>query len=90
VEVPPTLDPVAFLRKHLEEGADADQLREMLRVFIERLMGAEVDAICNLGYGEVILERLNSWNGLRHRDFDTRAGTIDLAIPKLRGPRRVE
>jgi len=84
VEVPTTLDPVALLRKHLDEGGDGDLLREMIRVFAERLMAAEVDAVCNAGYGEVRSERLNSRNGLRHRDFDTRAGTIDLAIPKLR------
>jgi len=53
-------------------------------VFAERLMAAEVEAVCNAGYGEVSPDRLNSRNGLRHRDFDTRAGTIDLAIPKLR------
>lgn len=84
MEVPTTMDPVALLRKHLDEGGDGDLLREMLRVFAERLMAAEVDAICNAGYGEVSADRLNSRNGVRHRDFDTRAGTIDLAIPKLR------
>ena len=40
--------------------------------------------VCNAGYGEVTAERVNSRNGFRHRDFDTRVGTIDLAIPKLR------
>jgi putative transposase len=84
VEVPTKMDPVAWLRKYLDEGGDGDLLREMVRVFAERLMGAEVDAICNAGYGEVTSERLNSRNGLRHRDYDTRVGTIDLAIPKLR------
>jgi putative transposase len=84
VEVTTTMDPVAWLRKHLDEGGESDLLREMVRLFAERLMGAEVDAICNAGYGEVTSERLNSRNGLRHRDFDTRVGTIDLAIPKLR------
>ena len=42
------------------------------------------DAICGAGYGERSPERVNSRNGYRHRDFDTRAGTIDLAVPKLR------
>jgi transposase-like protein len=47
-------------------------------------MGAEADAICGAGYGERSPERVNSRNGYRHRDFDTRAGTLDLAVPKLR------
>jgi putative transposase len=83
VAVPTTMDPLAWLRKHLEED-DNDLLREMLTAFAERLMSAEVDALCNAGYGEVTPDRVNSRNGLRHRDFDTRVGTIDLAIPKLR------
>ena len=62
----------------------SDLLREMVKVFAERLMGAEVDALCNASYGEITPDRTNSRNGLRHRDFDTRVGTIDLAIPKLR------
>ena len=52
MEVPTTMDPLAWLRKHLEED-DNDLLREMLTAFAERLMSAEVDAICNAGYGEV-------------------------------------
>ena len=83
MEVPTTMDALAWLRKHLDEDG-TDLLREMVRVFAERLMAAEVDAICNAGYGEVTPDRVNSRNGLRHRDFDTRVGTIDLAIPKLR------
>jgi putative transposase len=83
VEVPTTMDPLAWLRKHLEEDG-SDLLRDMLQVFAERLMAAEVDAMCNAGYGEVTNDRVNSRNGVRHRDFDTRVGTIDLAIPKLR------
>jgi putative transposase len=83
VEVTTTMDPLSWLRKHLEEDG-SDLLREMVRVFAERLMAAEVDAMCNASYGEVSSERENSRNGLRHRSFDTRVGTIDLAIPKLR------
>ena len=52
--------------------------------FIHTLMGAEADALCGAGYGERSAERTNSRNGYRHRQFDTRAGTLDLAIPKLR------
>lgn len=47
-------------------------------------MAAEVDVMCNAGYGEVSSERTNSRNGYRPRQLDTRVGTIDLAIPKLR------
>ncbi len=83
MEVTTTMDPLAWLRKHLEADG-ADLLRDMVRVFAERLMAAEVDAVCNAGYGEVSSERVNSRNGVRHRGFDTRVGSIDLAIPKLR------
>ncbi len=83
MEVPNNMDAVAWLRKHLDDDG-SDLLRDMVKLFAERLMGAEVDALCNAGYGEITPERTNSRNGLRHRDFDTRVGTIDLAIPKLR------
>jgi transposase-like protein len=77
------MDALEWLRKHLEDDG-SDLLRDMVKVFAERLMGAEVDALCNASYGEITPDRTNSRNGLRHRDFDTRVGTIDLAIPKLR------
>jgi putative transposase len=77
------MDALEWLRKHLDDDG-SDLLREMVKVFAERLMAAEVDALCGAGYGEVSAQRTNSRNGLRHRDFDTRVGTIDLAIPKLR------
>jgi len=83
VEVTNNMDALEWLRKHLEDEG-SDLLREMVKVFAERLMAAEVDAVCNASYGEITPERTNSRNGLRHRDFDTRVGTIDLAIPKLR------
>ena len=56
----------------------------LLATFIHTLMGAEADALCGAGYGERSAERTNSRNGYRHREFDTRAGTFDVAIPKLR------
>jgi putative transposase len=61
-----------------------DVLRELLATFIHALMGAEADAVCGAGYGQRSSERTNSRNGYRRREFDTRAGTLDLAIPKLR------
>src|SRR5690349_10411891 len=65
-------------------SASPDLLRSMLSTFIQTLMGAEADALCGAGYGERSPDRVNSRNGYRHRDFDTRAGTLDVAIPKLR------
>ncbi len=59
-----------------------DVLRELLATFIHALMGAEADAVCGAGYGQRSSERTNSRNGYRYREFDTRAGTLDLAIPK--------
>ncbi|CAN3131754.1 Mutator family transposase [Mycobacterium sp. smrl_JER01] len=64
--------------------AHPDVLRELLATFIHTLMGAEADTLCGAGYGERSSERTNSRNGYRRREFDTRAGTLDLAIPKLR------
>ncbi len=79
----PSIDPARFLHEQLA-SASPDLLREMLSTFVSALMGAEADAVCNAGYGERSPERTNVRNGYRHRDFDTRAGTIDVAIPKLR------
>lgn len=78
-----TMDLMAWLRKQLEE-ADADLLREMVRTFAEALMGAEADAVCGAPYGARSRQRTNTRNGYRSRRWDTRSGTIDLAIPKLR------
>ena len=78
-----SLDALDWLRKHLEHD-EPDLVRDMVRSFAERLMSAEADALCGAGYGERSADRVNSRNGYRHRDFDTRAGTIDLAVPKLR------
>ena len=64
--------------------AHPDVLRELLSTFIHALMGAEADALCGAGYGERSSERTNSRNCYRQRRFDTRAGSLELAIPKLR------
>src|SRR5277367_4825817 len=60
-----------------------DVLRELLATFIHTLLGAEADALCGAGYGERSSERTNQRNGYRNRQFDTRTGSLDLAIPKL-------
>jgi len=79
----PSVDPARFVHDHLAQ-ASPDLLRELLGVFIDTLMGAEADAICGAEYGQRSVERVNVRNGYRHRDFDTRVGTMDVAIPKLR------
>jgi putative transposase len=56
----------------------------MVTTFAEALMSAEADAVCGAPFGERSGERVNTRNGYRHRPWDTRAGNIDLAIPKLR------
>jgi putative transposase len=56
----------------------------MVTTFAEALMGAEADAVCGAGYGERSDDRTNTRNGYRPREWDTRAGSISLAIPKLR------
>jgi len=66
------------------ESASPDVLREMIKGFAQRMMDADVEVRCNAAYGEVTPERVNSRNGYRRREWDTRAGTIELAIPKLR------
>jgi putative transposase len=78
-----SIDPVEFLHEQLA-SASPDLLRQMLSDFIQALMSAEADAACGAPYGVPSPERVTSRNGYRHRDFDTRAGTIDVAIPKLR------
>ncbi len=81
--VNPSIDPARLLEEQLAQ-ASPDLLRQMLQVFINTLLGAEADAVCGAAYGEVTEERVNRRNGYRHRDFDTRAGTLEVAIPKLR------
>jgi transposase-like protein len=77
------MDLQGWLRKRLEQ-ASPDLLRAMVQDFAEALMGAEADALCGASYGERSPERVNIRNGYRERPWDTRVGTIELAIPKLR------
>ena len=85
MNVPTTIDAAAWLGKYLE-GADGDQdlARAMLAAFAEALMSAQASMQCNAAYGERTDERENSRNGYRMRPWDTRVGSIDLAVPKLR------
>jgi len=79
----PSIDVTGWLEEQLAQ-ASPDLLRSMVLTFAEALMGAEADAVCGAGYGERSDQRTNTRNGYRRREWDTRAGTVDLAIPKLR------
>lgn len=80
---PTSIDPARFLHEQLAQ-ASPDLMRELLSTFIDALLSAEADAVCGAGWGQVSDDRVNRRNGYRHRDLDTRVGTIDVAIPKLR------
>ncbi len=79
----PMLSPARVLGQALSD-ASPDLMRELLATTINALLSAEADAVCGAEYGLVSPERVNSRNGYRHRDLDTRVGTIDVAVPKLR------
>jgi putative transposase len=67
-----------------EKGADADLLRQMIQFVAQRMMEMDVEGLCAAAYGERSPERANSRNGYRDRPWETRAGTVELKIPKLR------
>ena len=77
------MDLLELLRKRGVEG-DVDFLREALRVLVEEIMEAEVSLRIGAGYGERSPERVTQRNGYRSRAWDTRVGTMELQIPKLR------
>jgi putative transposase len=79
----PSIDPDLFLHEQLSQ-ASPDLMREMLTTFINSLLSAQADTVCGAEYGMRSSERSNRRNGYRHRDLDTRVGTLDVAIPKLR------
>ena len=72
------------LRTVLEKNSDADLLREMIGFAAQRLMELEVHGVTGAGHGERSPERINQRNGYRDRDWQTRAGAVELRIPKLR------
>jgi len=80
---PRIVDPAAVLGQALA-GASPDLMRHLLGTVINALLSAEADAVCGAEWGQPSPERVNRRNGYRHRDLDTRVGTIDVAIPKLR------
>ncbi len=72
------------LRTLLEKSSDADLLREMIGFTAQRLMEIEVEGLTGASHGERNPERINQRNGYRDRPWETRAGTVELRIPKLR------
>ena len=78
-----SIDPAEFLHEHLSQ-ASPDLLRELMQGFVNTLLSADADSVCGAAYGVRDAARTNSRNGYRHRDLDTRIGTLDVAIPKLR------
>jgi putative transposase len=80
---PHSVDPAGLLEQQLAD-ASPDLLRQMIATFANAMMSAQADQVCGAGYGERSPERTNRRNGYRAREWDTRAGTVELAIPKLR------
>ena len=77
-------DGMMTLRGLLEKSSDADLLREMIGFAAERLMALEVEGLTGAAPGERSPQRINHRNGYRDRVWETRAGTVELKIPKLR------
>jgi putative transposase len=80
---PYSLNPVRLLDQALCD-ASPDLMRHLLATVINVLLSTEADAVCGAEYGQPSTDRVNSRNGYRHRELDTRTGTVDVAIPKLR------
>ncbi len=80
---PHILDPARLLTEALGE-ASPDLMRNLLQTMINALLSADADAVAGAEWGKPSPERLTQRNGYRHRDLDTRVGTVDVAVPKLR------
>jgi putative transposase len=80
---PHDIEVTELLEQHLA-GASPDLLRQMIASFANAMMSAQADQACGAGWGERSDERTNRRNGYRAREWDTRAGTVELAVPKLR------
>lgn len=76
----PGIAPTRFLDEHLAK-ASPDLMRSMLKTFAEALMSAEADAVCDAGHNGRSEERTNHRNGYRDRRWNSRAGSVEVAIP---------
>jgi len=80
---PHMIDPARMLGQALSD-ASPDLMRHLLGTVVNSLLSVDADAVCGAEYGVASSDRVNHRNGYRHRELDTRIGTIDVAIPKLR------
>ncbi|PRQ10275.1 IS256 family transposase, partial [Corynebacterium sp. 13CS0277] len=80
---PYDIDPTTYVENLLTQSSP-DLMRQMLGDIINQLLSAQADTLCGAEYNVASADRTNSRNGYRHRELDTRVGTIDVAIPKLR------
>ena len=80
---PHIVDPAGLLGQALSD-ASPDLMRELLQTMINALLSADADAVCGAEWNARSAERTNHRNGYRHRPLDTRVGTVDVAVPKLR------
>lgn len=80
---PHHIDPTGYLEELLTQ-ASPDLMRQMLTDFINQILSAQADSVCGADYATVSPQRTNTRNGYRHRRLDTRVGSLDIAIPKLR------
>lgn len=76
--------PSIALSELVEKGADTDLVREMIQHVVQRVMDMDVENLCAAAYGERSSDRQNSRNGYRERLWETRAGAVNVKIPKLR------
>ena len=80
---PDIVDSATVVREALGD-ASPDRMRQLLQTIINSLLSAEADAVAGAEYGQPCPDRATQRNGYRHRDLDTRVGTVDVAVPKLR------
>ncbi|ANI91136.1 Transposase for insertion sequence element IS1081 [Dietzia timorensis] len=80
---PHIVDPAGLLGQALTE-ASPDLMRELQQTMINALLSADADAVCGAEWNARSEQRTNHRNGYRHRPLDTRVGTVDVAVPKLR------
>ena len=81
---PHSVDPAQLVAELASASVSSDVLQEMITSLANALMSAQADQVCGAGYGERSDARTNQRNGYRARKWDTRVGTVELAVSKLR------